>query len=64
MLTNYILLAVTGLYTLFGIISWIKGTVGVRPIRVILFGIIFILVLIATLMGMDYNSFRAMIEGR
>lgn len=63
MTINYILLLVTGVNSLFIIISLIRGKgLGRKPFRQIAFIVVFILVLIATAEGIDYYTFRHMIE--
>jgi uncharacterized membrane protein len=63
MVLNYILLAITGILSVTGIREMTKGSAGrVKPFRTIGAIIVFILVLIATLTGTDYATFRAMIE--
>jgi cytosine/adenosine deaminase-related metal-dependent hydrolase len=63
MVLNYVLLAITGILSITGIMEMIKGGAGrARPFRTIGAVIVFILVLIATLTGMDYVTFKAMIE--
>ncbi|MDR0720056.1 MAG: hypothetical protein LBF78_10510 [Treponema sp.] len=63
MVVNYVLLAVTGILSITGILEMVKGSAGrVRPFRTIGFVIVFILVLIATLTGTDYATFKVMIE--
>lgn len=61
---NYVLLVITGLWSLANIISLSKHRGWIR--RSGLYGVIafalFVMVLIATMMGMDYESFRIMIE--
>jgi Na+/H+ antiporter NhaC len=63
MVLNYVLLAITGILSITGILEIVKGRAGqVRPFRTIGAVIVFILVLIATLTGTDYVTFRIMIE--
>jgi hypothetical protein len=63
LMLNYILLAITGGYCLVAVILMIKGqSVANKPLRTICFFVLFILVLIATIKGMDIDSFRRMIE--
>ncbi len=66
MTLNYILLALTGVYSLVVIVRLIRGRgwLSRKIMGDILVFVLFVLVLIATLKGMDYNSFRFMIEGR
>jgi hypothetical protein len=63
MVLNYVLLALTGILSITGIMEMVKGSTGrVKPFRTIGAVIVFILVLIATLNGTDYVTFKAMIE--
>jgi len=66
MTINYLLLAVTGIYSVIIVVNLIRGRgwVSNRMRRDILILLLFVLVLIATIMGMDYYSFQRMIEGR
>lgn len=66
MTINYILLVITGLYTVARIVNLVrgKGWLSRRILVDIAMPLVFILVLIATMMGMDYTTFVAMIEGR
>jgi hypothetical protein len=66
MTLNYILLAFTGIYSLVVIVRLIrgKGWLSNKILGDVFVILLFVLVLIATLMGMDYQSFRHMIEGR
>jgi hypothetical protein len=58
MVTNYLLLAAMGSLSIFGIVEMVRGgTVRIRPFRTIGAAIVFILVLIATICGMDYAAF-------
>lgn len=57
---NYLLLAITGIYSICSIVELIKGR-GIR-FRGILFIVLFVLVLIATIMGVDYIRFKTIIE--
>jgi hypothetical protein len=64
MFLNYLLLAVTGIYSAIAIIRFKRGQGWISQY---MFGdifviLIFILVLIATIMGIDYITFRTMIE--
>jgi hypothetical protein len=63
MALNYVLLAITGILAISGILEMVKGSPGrVKPFRTIGAAIVFILVLIATLTGTDYVTFKTMIE--
>jgi hypothetical protein len=66
MTLNYVLLAITGIYSLVVIIRLIqgKGWLSNKILGDVFVILLFVLVLIATLKGMDYTSFRMMIEGR
>lgn len=66
MILNYILLAVTGIYSIIIVVNLIRGRgwTSNRMFRDILILLLFVLVLIATIKGIDYVSFRQMIEGR
>lgn len=64
MILNYILLAVTGIFSILGIIGMVKGEGRQRPFRTIAFVLVFILVLVATFMGLTYDQLLAIIEGR
>jgi hypothetical protein len=66
MTINYILLAFTGIYSLIVIVRLIqgKGWLSNKILGDVFVFLLFVLVLTATLMGMDYQSFRYMIEGR
>jgi hypothetical protein len=60
---NYVLLAITGVLAITGILEMVKGSSGrAKPFRTIGAVIVFILVLIATLTGTDYATFKTMIE--
>ena len=61
---NYLLLGTMGLISLFNIISLIKGRgwLGNRYFSGLLSMFVFVLVAIATIMGMDYATFRTLIE--
>lgn len=60
---NYVLLAITGIWTIMNIYSFKRGTGDVKIFRSVLTAILFVLVLIATIMGIDYITFKSMIEG-
>jgi hypothetical protein len=63
MALNYVLLAITGILAMAGITEMAKGSAGrVKPFYTTGAVIIFILVLIATLTGTDYATFKVMIE--
>lgn len=63
MTLNYVLLGITAMYLAHSIFSMIKGGAGDRRIlRPVFMLIVFILVLIATVKGMDYMSFKTAIE--
>ena len=64
MIINYVLLAVTGLYSIANIISLVKGRgwLSNRMFGGLIAMILFVLVLIATIMGVDYQTFRHNIE--
>ncbi|MEF9893024.1 hypothetical protein [Anaerorhabdus sp.] len=63
MTLNYVLLATTGIYFLGCLYSISKGERADRRLSQPIFaGILFILVLIATLMGIDYMDFKLAIE--
>jgi hypothetical protein len=63
MVLNYVLLAITGILAITGVLEMVKGGAGrVKPFRTIGTVIVFILVLIATLTGTDYVTFKTMIE--
>jgi uncharacterized membrane protein len=63
MALNYALLGITGILSIAGIMEMVKGGTGrIKPFRTIGTVIVFILVLIATLTGTDYVTFRTMIE--
>jgi hypothetical protein len=63
MTLNYILLIITGILSLTGIRQMVKGGAGrVKPFRTLAAVIVFVLVLIATLKGIDYITFKTMIE--
>jgi Na+/H+ antiporter NhaC len=63
MVLNYVLLAITGVLAIAGIMEMVKGSAGrIKPFHTIGAVIIFILVLIATLTGTDYVTFKIMIE--
>lgn len=64
MILNYILLGVCGIFGILGIIGMVKGEGHRRPFQTIAFILVFILVLIATIMGLTYDQLLAMIEGR
>jgi hypothetical protein len=60
---NYVLLAITGILSITGVLEMVKGGAGrVKLFRTIGAIIVFILVLIATLTGTDYVTFKTMIE--
>lgn len=61
---NYILLVITGLWSLANIISLSKhrGWIGRSGLYGVIVFVLFVMVLIATMMGMDYESFKIMIE--
>ena len=63
MALNYILMVVLAGYSVFNVLAWINGR-RARIFGAIAAAVLFILVLIATCMGMGYNEFRYMIEGR
>ncbi|MDR1650343.1 MAG: hypothetical protein LBR87_00990, partial [Synergistaceae bacterium] len=59
----YVLLGITGILAITGILETVKGSAGrIKPFRTIGTVIVFILVLIATLTGMEYVTFKTMIE--
>lgn len=63
MTLNYVLLAITGLYLAQSIYAAVKGGAGDRRFfRPIFMGILFVLVLVATVMGIDYMDFKTAIE--
>ncbi|MFV0517439.1 MAG: hypothetical protein ACK5MV_08580 [Aminipila sp.] len=63
MAVNYVLLAITGMYLLQSIYASFKGGVGDRRLfRPIFMGIVFALVLVATIMGIGYMDFKLAIE--
>jgi drug/metabolite transporter superfamily protein YnfA len=64
MVVNYILLLITGIYSCFGVVSWIRRSVSTEKLLTIACLCVFVLVLVATLMGMDYTAFRMLLEGR
>ena len=66
MLFNYILLAITGIYSMVVIVRLKsgRGWLSNKMFGDILVFLLFALVLTATLLGMDYTTFRYMLEGR
>jgi uncharacterized membrane protein len=63
MALNHVLLGITGILAITGILEMAKGSAGrVKPFRTIGAVIVSILVLIATLTGMDHATFKTMIE--
>jgi len=64
MIINYVLIVVCALYGIGGLIIWRKGGSRVRPLSIIIALILLVLVVIATIKGMTYYDFRAMIEGK
>lgn len=64
MIINYVLMAVTGLLLLVGIIEIVKKSPRIHIFRTIAAGIVFVLVIIATLQGLTYDQLLAIIEGR
>lgn len=64
MILNYILLAVCGIFGIIGIVDMVKGAGKIRPFQTIAFILVFVLVLIATVMGLTYDQLLAIIEGR
>jgi hypothetical protein len=63
MVLNYVLLGITGILVITGILEMARGGAGrIKPFRTIGAAIVFVLVLIATLTGMDYATFKVMIE--
>jgi uncharacterized membrane protein len=63
MVINYVLLGITGILAITGILEMVRGGAGrIKLFRTIGAAIVFVLVLIATLTGMDYATFKAMIE--
>lgn len=63
MILNYILLAVCGIMGIVGVVDMVKGN-RTRPFRTIGAILVFVLVLIATIMGLTYDQLLAIIEGR
>lgn len=64
MILNYILLAVCGIFGILDIVGMVKGQGRQRPLRTIGFIVVFIIVLVATIMGLTYDQLLAIIEGR
>jgi uncharacterized membrane protein len=63
MALNYVLLGITGILAITGVLEMVKGSPGrVKPFRTIGAVIVFVFVLIATLTGTDYVTFKTMIE--
>lgn len=63
MVLNYVLLAITGLYLARSIYTVVKGGAGDRRLfRPLFMGVLFVLVLVATIMGIDYMDFKMAIE--
>lgn len=58
---NYILLAITGIISIFGVYDSFNGTRNVRPLQTIAAVVVFVLVLTATLMNIPYSEFQIMI---
>ena len=65
MLINYVLLAIFGVFSIANIINLIRGRgwLGDRMFGGVIVMLLFVLALIATIMGMDYHAFVRMIEG-
>jgi hypothetical protein len=63
MALNYALLAVTGLLSLTGIIEMARGSAARgHPFRTVASILVFAIALLATLKGIDYATFKIMIE--
>lgn len=63
MMLNYVLLAITGMYLAQSIYAAVKGGAGDRRLfRPIFMGVVFVLVLVATIKGIDYMVFKTAIE--
>ena len=62
MIVNDALLVITGALSIFGIVNWKNGGRRVKPFQTIAAIIVFLLVLVATILGMDYISFKTMLE--
>jgi hypothetical protein len=63
MALNYALLVITAILSITGGIGMVRGGVfGSHPLRTIAAAIVFVITLVATLAGIDYLTFRTMIE--
>jgi hypothetical protein len=63
MLLNYTLLTITAVLSIVGFIGAAKGgTFSYHPFRAISAAIVFVITLIATLMGIEYINLKIMIE--
>lgn len=63
MIVNYLLLIICGIASVVGIISWKRGSLYSSPMFTIAAVIVFILALIATLLGIPFNELQHMIDG-
>jgi hypothetical protein len=63
MALNWALLAVTALLSLTGIIEMVRGSAArIHPFRTVAAIVVFAIALLATLKGIDYATFKIMIE--
>ncbi len=64
MFINYALLAICAIFGIIDIVTIVKGNGKIRPFRTIAYIVVFVLVLVATFMGLTYDQLLAIIEGR
>ena len=60
---NYLLLIICGIYSVFGIVFWRRGSLYSHPLLTIGAIIVFVLVLIATIWGVSIYELKSMIDG-